>query len=80
MSAADLRRWALTRRAAAREEALLAAAERPTPAEAMDRALELIDLAADLHGWPLPQDPTSEEEDLIAYNRWAKLRQRARPA
>jgi hypothetical protein len=77
MSAAELRRWALTRRAAAREEALLACAERPTPEDAMERALELIALAADLHGWPLPEDATSQHEDRIAYKRWAKLRQRS---
>jgi len=80
MSNADLRHWMAGRRAGADREASLAEAERPSPSLAFDRALELIDLVAELQGWPLPEDPDSQKEDCLAYQRWSRLRRRyARP-
>jgi hypothetical protein len=76
MSAEELRRWVAARQAGARREAELAADERPSPAEAFERALALIELSAEMHGWPLPEDPTSLREDHLAYERWARLRRR----
>jgi hypothetical protein len=76
MVPAELRRWVLSRRAAAEEERRLAQAEQPSADEAFDRALDLIALAADLHGWPLPEDATSLAQDHAAYERWSKLRRR----
>ncbi len=77
MPPGDLRRWVLARRAAAAEEARLAVLERPSTAEAFERGLDLIALATDLHGWPLPEDPPSARQDDLAYARWARLRGRA---
>lgn len=71
---ADLRKWVSARRTAADTEARLARSERPSPEDALTRGLELIAFAADLHGWPLPEDPECVRKDYAAYERWARLR------
>ncbi len=74
----DLRRWVRSQRAAEERELSEARAAVRPPAAALRAALSLIALARARHGWPLPADPHDEEEDMIAYDRWARLRRLAR--
>jgi hypothetical protein len=72
----ELRRWIAQRQAAAQriyEEELDAAA---APAEAIARGLEVIALYQRVHGWPPPQDPIDDHDDLLFHLRWAMLRAR----
>jgi hypothetical protein len=75
MQPADVRRWALARRAADARERAEARAD-PTPRDAaISGALALVALAGRLHGWPVPvDDPDTRREDLLGYARWSKLR------
>jgi hypothetical protein len=73
---ADLRRWIDNRRAAARVEAGHAAQAWGRPEDAIGHALALIALYGELHGWPPAPDPVGEAEDLIAWDRFARLRRR----
>ena len=56
----------------------MAPAERREPAASLRAALSLIALARARHGWPLPVDAHDEAQDLLAYERWARLRRQAR--
>ena len=72
MNPRTLRQWLNARRAAeAREQAELRDAH-VSPAESL--RLQLITFASRLHGWPLPDDPRSLQEDQLAYTRWGRLR------
>lgn len=46
------------------------------PAQAIAAALSLVELDGRLHGWPPPADPVTEREDLIVWERFARLRAR----
>jgi hypothetical protein len=46
----------------------------PRPEEAIQASLKLIDVAGDLYGWPLPEDPITAREDAEARERWARIR------
>lgn len=74
----DLRRWVEDQRAAAVREraAVRAGGFSPDPIAA---GLDLIDLAADLHGWPIPEDPVTRREDELARERWVRLRRALTP-
>jgi hypothetical protein len=74
----ELRRWVRSRRAAEERELSEARATVRPPGEALRAALSLVALARARHGWPLPADPHDEEEDMLAYDRWARLRRLAR--
>jgi hypothetical protein len=74
---ADIRLWVEQRRLAARREEDEERGKPPSPEEAFARGLGMIALAAQLHGWPLPDD-SSRQQDLEAYDRWARLRTRLR--
>jgi hypothetical protein len=74
----ELRRWVRSRRAAEERELYEARATRREPGASLRAALSLIALARARHGWPLPADPHDEAQDLLAYQRWARLRRRAR--
>jgi hypothetical protein len=76
--AADIRRWVEQRRLAARREEDEERGNPPPPEEAFARGLRMIALAAQLHGWPLPEDDSTRQQDLEAYARWARLRVRLR--
>jgi hypothetical protein len=41
---------------------------------AMQRALDLIDVVARVHGWPRPEDEQDRAEAVAAYTHWARLR------
>ncbi|MGH8930082.1 MAG: hypothetical protein ACRDZO_05445 [Egibacteraceae bacterium] len=67
----DLRRWLAGQEAAqARQRQELR--ERP-PSETVTKAMALIDLAAALHGWPLPEDVVRRRECRRARETWARL-------
>jgi hypothetical protein len=74
----ELRRWVHSRRAAEERELSEARTTVRPPDAALRAALSLIALARARHGWPLPADPRDEEEDMLAYDRWARLRRLAR--
>jgi len=66
-----------SRRAAEELELDAAPATRREPDASLRAALSLIALARARHGWPLPADPHEEAQDLLAYERWARLRRLA---
>jgi hypothetical protein len=72
----DLRRWAEDRRAAELREH--AAVRDLGPVSSANAGLELIQLAAYLHGWPLPIDPQDDAEDARVREDWHRLRLRWR--
>jgi hypothetical protein len=73
MRAADVKRWAQSRRAAdARERQADVAPS--SPEAAMAAALSLIALAGRLHGTPWPEDERSRSEDDRVRQQWARLR------
>lgn len=69
----DLRRWVEDRRAAGERE-LQEAREGRSARDSIGAALDLIDLAGRLHGWPIPEDPVRRRESALARARWARLR------
>ena len=74
MDCVSLRAWLDTRRAAERREREEVRGS-PLPAqESFRRAMRLIVLSSELHGWPLPEDEHSREEDREGYRRWSRLR------
>jgi hypothetical protein len=75
-SGESIRRWIKSRRAAERWERDVSVENTPSPAESVARALDLITLAASVHGWTLPSDPVNAREDARAYERWVRLRTR----
>ena len=73
-SRADLVRWIEQRRAAARREADEQRERGPNVEQSIAQGLALIALAGRQFGWPVPDDPFSEAQDLEAYRRWARLK------
>jgi hypothetical protein len=73
---ADLRRWIDNHRVAARVEASHMADAWGRPEDAIRDALGLIAVYGELHGWPPARDPVGEEEDLLMWDRLARLRRR----
>ncbi len=74
MTAESLRIWLEARRGAEERERDESRRERRTPAEAFEQALQLIAFTSRIHGWPIPDDPLSLEQDRIGYERWESLR------
>lgn len=69
----ELKRWVENQRAAAereRQQALGGSFVR----DPVRAGLDLIALAARLHGWPIPEDPVRQREDELARERWSRLR------
>jgi len=73
MPSQDLRRWAENQRAAAERERS-AVRDRGFSPDPISAGFELIDLAAELYGWPVPEDPVTRREDELARERWVRLR------
>jgi hypothetical protein len=73
MSTAELRRWLAERRAAEQREQD-AQRRDMLASSAMQRALDLIDVVARVHGWPRPEDEQDRAEAVAAYTHWARLR------
>lgn len=74
MRPADIRDWVARRRFAAEREVEERAARVPPPEVAFRRGLEMIELAARLHGWPIPEDELDAAQDRAGYERWRRLR------
>jgi hypothetical protein len=74
MSSRTLRQWLYARRAAEARERAEWRNRRASPAAALHQALQLVTFASRLHGWPLPDDPRSLDEDELGYIRWERLR------
>jgi hypothetical protein len=73
----DIRRWAEDRKAAElREHAALLVG----PCLSATAGLDLILLASQLHGWPLPIEPADAAEDERVWRDWDRLRAAFRPA
>ena len=78
--AADRREWVRQRRLAeAREKAALRD-NPPDPASAVERGLALIDFAKQMGSATSSTVPGVSDEDLIAYGRWAMVRNALRAA
>jgi hypothetical protein len=73
MRAADVKRWAESRRAAEVRERQ-ADVTPPSPEAAIAAALSLMALAGHLHGSPWPEDEHSRWEDDRVRLQWARLR------
>ena len=73
MRSEDLRRWAENQRAAAERERA-AVRERGFSPDPIAAGLDLIDLAAELYGWPVPEDAVTQREDELVRERWVRLR------
>jgi hypothetical protein len=69
-----IRKWAEDRRAASAAEARELAASEITPAQSLETALSLLAFYATLNGWPPPDDPIDERDDLEVWARFARLR------
>ena len=70
----EMRRWIDSRRAAERRERLEHAVSAVDSAASFEGAVDLIRLAARLHGWPLPEDEPRRRETELARDRWMRLR------
>jgi hypothetical protein len=70
----DLLRWVESRRAAEQREKLEARQAGPDPSGAIRSALALVALTKRLHGWPVPEDPVTLQQDALARERWDRVR------
>lgn len=73
-SAADLRRWAENLRVASERERQEVRASGRFIEDPSAAALELIAIAEQMYGWPVPPDLTRQREDEIAWETWTQLR------
>jgi hypothetical protein len=44
-------------------------------ASSVRMALDLIDIARTLHGWPIPADAVSRREDELRRHYWSRVRE-----
>jgi hypothetical protein len=72
----ELRRWMLARRAGAERERAERRANLLSPRESFALGLELIDFAAELVGWPIPEDAVTRQQDQDTRETWRRLRRR----
>lgn len=77
---ADLRRWLENWKAVEEVEREETARERISPADAVARGFELVNVAARIHGWPLPADEADRRDEELARERWTTLKRRLRRA
>lgn len=69
----DLRRWVADQRAAAERERAEVREEGFSP-DPIGAGFDLIELAAELYGWPVPEDSVTQREDELVRERWVRLR------
>jgi hypothetical protein len=74
-TAADVKRWAENRRIANVLEVRELATTWGVPARSIAAAIELSALWESLHGWPPPPSPVDRRDDLVVWDRFARLRQ-----
>ena len=70
----DVRRWAADRAAANVVEVRELVEHWGEPERSVEAAFALLDLWAAIHGWPPPEDPIDRREDLVVWDRFARLR------
>jgi len=75
MDPVALRRWVENHRAANQLEVRELATTWGSPEQAIAAAMALHTLYVRLHGWPPPDDPIETRDDLIVWERFARLRQ-----
>ena len=71
---ADVRRWAENRRIANAVEVRELTETWGTSERAVSAAMQMLRLFESIHGWPPPFDPIDWEQNLRAWERWARLR------
>jgi hypothetical protein len=69
----NLRRWVEDQRAGEERERQ-EAREKGLASNSIAAAFDLIDLAARLHGWPIPEDPVRRRDVELARDRWDRVR------
>lgn len=74
-----IRRWAEDRQAASRVEAREFSGAAATPSQLFGTALTLLTLYAGMHGWPPPDDPIDQRDNLEVWSRFARLRAKLCP-
>jgi hypothetical protein len=79
-TAAELRRWVRQRRLAEAREKLEMRDHAPDPAQALARGLGLVAFAEAASGSVRAADKSVSPEDLLAYQRWARVRTALRVA
>ncbi len=70
----DRRKWVEGRRKAAERELLEMRFEGPSPETSIRRGLALIAFYAELHGWPVREDPITRRENESVRETWKRLR------
>jgi hypothetical protein len=70
----DVRRWAENRRLANAIEVRDLIEYWGEPDRSVQALFELLDLWAAIHGWPPPEDPIDVRDDLVVWERFARLR------
>lgn len=70
----DVRRWAENRRIANVLEVRDLMAHWGEPERAVQAHFELLNLWAELHGWPPPESPVDRRDNLVVWERFARLR------
>lgn len=70
----DVRRWAEDRRIANVLEVRDLMAHWGEPERAVQAHFELLNLWETLHGWPPPESPVDRRENLLVWERLARLR------
>lgn len=76
---ADLRRWIEHHRTAEEREREDRRGKPLSAEESFARAMELIDLAAELSGWPVADDAVTRRLDERRNAAWRTLRERLLP-
>lgn len=72
-SSEDLLRWRAGQEAAQARQRQELREYAPPKDHTLGKAMALIDLAAALHGWPLPEDVVRRRECRRARETWARL-------
>lgn len=80
LGAADFREWVRQRRLAEAREKSALRDNPPDPASALARGLALIDFAKQVGAAPPSRVMGVSDEDVIAYRRWAMVRNALRAA
>jgi len=70
----DVRRWAENRRIANAIEVRELLQHWGEPERSVQAFFELTNLWAALHGWPPPESPVDRRDNLMVWERFARLR------
>jgi hypothetical protein len=73
-TAADIKRWAENRRIANAVEVQELRTTWGTSTRSFAAFLQMLALYAAVNGWPPPASPVDQREDLVVWDRFARLR------